>query len=259
MSAIQTIAIIPARGGSKGVPKKNLLPLGGFPLLTYSIVAAKASTEIDRVILSTDSEEIADLGRTYGAEVPFLRPASLAQDNSPDMDYIWHAIEWQRSQEGKTAEYIIQLRPTTPLRDPELLNVAIKTIKTNSQATSLRSVHALSEPPQKMMQIVDGFLAGFFPDDPRPEYYNLPRQMFPTAYHPNGYIDIVKTDYVTQTRVLYGPRILGFVTPFTQEIDKLDDMEYLSWQVQQQGHPLMRLLSKEHPSAPAATITGGRS
>src|SRR5438105_933427 len=120
MGAMQTIAIIPARGGSKGVPKKNLLPIGGYPLLAYSIAAARACPEIDRVILSTDSPELAEMGRQYGAEVPFMRPAELAQDNSPDRDYILHAIEWQKLHESTVADIIVQLRPTTPLRDPGL-------------------------------------------------------------------------------------------------------------------------------------------
>ena len=89
-------SIIPARGGSKEVPKKNIKPLGGFPLMAYSIIASKLSSRIERTIVSTDSQEIADIALSYGAEVPFLRPAEIAQDHSTDLELIQHAISWFR-------------------------------------------------------------------------------------------------------------------------------------------------------------------
>ena len=144
-------ALIPARGGSKGVPKKNLRPLGGHPLIAFSIAAAQQCPEIGRVIVSTDSPEIADVARTYGAEVPFLRPSALAQDASTDREVIHHALEWLRTHEGRQPDLVIQLRPTTPLRDPALLSAAVQFFRSRDEATSLRSVHELSEPPQKMV------------------------------------------------------------------------------------------------------------
>src|SRR3989338_10568956 len=136
-------AIIPARGGSKGVIKKNSKCFGGHPLIAYSIIAAKLCPSIDRVIVSTDSVEITEIAKRYGAEVPFLRPEAYAQDHSPDLDFIKHALDWFDRHEKNEPDFLVHLRPTTPLRDPELLTEAIGRIKNCSEATSLRSVHEL--------------------------------------------------------------------------------------------------------------------
>lgn len=248
MSWGRIFAIIPARGGSKGVPKKNIKLLGGYPLIAFSIVAAKLCSEIERVIVSTDSPEIADIARSYSAEVPFLRPPELAQDTSPDIDFILHALDWLQSHEGGQPDFLVQLRPTTPLRDPALIDSAIRTIKSNAEATSLRSVHGLPEPPQKMMGIRDGFLVGLFPRDPRPEYYNLPRQLFPPAYHPNGYVDIIKTSFVMSGSSLHGPCILALITPVSVEVDRPEDFEYLEYLIAKKGHPLYEYLKANFPA-----------
>ena len=112
------LALIPARGGSKGVPGKNLRPLAGLPMIGWSILAARHADAFDRVVVSTDSVEIADLSKSFGAEVPFLRPAALAQDRSPDRDYVMHALDAFRD-EGREPTHIAILRPTTPIRAPE--------------------------------------------------------------------------------------------------------------------------------------------
>ena len=231
-------ALIPARGGSKGVPKKNAKLAGGHPLIAYSIAAAKLCRAIDRVIVSTDCSGIASIAESYGVEVPFLRPARLAADSSPDIEFVRHALEWFQSNEGSRPELLVHLRPTTPLRDPVLIQAAIELIRQNERATSLRSVHELAEPPQKLMGIENGFLTGLFPSDPRAEYYNLPRQAFPPAYHPNGYVDILRADFVSRQESLHGPSILAFVTPVVVEIDTPEDFAYLEYLVESEGHPL---------------------
>ena len=118
-------ALIPARGGSKGVPRKNIKDLGGFPLIAYSIAAAKISKVISRIIISTDDEEVAVTAKRLGGEVPFMRPAELATDTSTDIDFVHHAMEWLQQNEGHIPEYFVHLRPTTPLRDAELMDAAI--------------------------------------------------------------------------------------------------------------------------------------
>lgn len=238
------LALIPARGGSKGIPRKNLRELAAYPLIAYTIAAARLSRRVSRVLVSTDSEEIAEVARSFGAEVPFLRPAEMAQDRSSDIDYVRHAADWLERNEGSCPPLILQLRPTTPLRDPEFMDESVSRIENVPLATSLRSVHQLPEPPQKMMGIRDGFLVGLFPDDPRPEYYNLPRQVFPPAYHPNGYVDIVRGDRVKNSEELYGPRVLGFVTPPAVEIDGPAEFEYLQFVLERKGHPLLEYLRK---------------
>jgi CMP-N-acetylneuraminic acid synthetase len=239
----QVVGIIPARAGSKGVLGKNIRLLGGYPLLAYSIIASNLSSFIERTIVSTDSQNIADIARFYGAEVPFLRPVEIAQDNSTDLEFFEHAINWFEENEGMIPELMVQLRPTTPLRVPPQIDRAISYIKDNPKASSLRSGHQLAEPPQKMFQIDDnGFFQGFFPDDPQPEYYNLPRQMFPKAYHPNGYVDIIKPDFVKENNTLYGPNILAFVTEFAVEADKLEDFDYLEYLLKKDRSPIYEYL-----------------
>lgn len=242
------ITIIPARGGSKAVPEKNIKLFGGYPLIAYSIIASKLSSRIERTIVSTDSQEIADIAFFYGAEAPFLRPSEIAQDNSTDLELFQHAIRWFRKKESVVPELLVQLRPTTPLRIPSEIDRAIAYIEEHPDASSLRSAHELPEPPQKMLRIdAKGFFKGFFPDDPRPEYYNLPRQTFPKAYHPNGYVDIIKTDIVQRTNSLHGSDIAAFVTPFVVEVDKPEDFEYLEYQLKRYGNPIYEYLGKHFP------------
>ncbi len=134
----QIWALIPARGGSKGVPRKNIRLLGEFPLIAYSIAACKLSSRISRIIVSTDDEEIASIARTYGAEVPFLRPKEVSGDNSTDYEFVQHAIDWFLEHEGTVAEYLTHIRVTTPLRDVRIIDDAIDIFVKNPQYTSLR-------------------------------------------------------------------------------------------------------------------------
>ncbi|MGZ7042914.1 MAG: acylneuraminate cytidylyltransferase family protein, partial [Thermoanaerobaculia bacterium] len=136
----QILALIPARDGSKGIPRKNLLMLAGKPLVAYSIEQALASRYITRTIVSTDDAEIADVSRKCGAEVPFMRPGELAQDLSPDVDVFRHALEWLRDRSGYHCDLVVHLRPTAPVRRVALVDEAIETIAGQPDADSLRSV-----------------------------------------------------------------------------------------------------------------------
>jgi len=179
-------AIIPARGGSKGIPKKNILSIGGFPLIAYSIAAARLCKKIDRIVVSTDSSEIAKIALKFGAEVPYLRPKKFATSKSPDIEFVKHALDWFEKKEGLIPDYLVHLRPTSPLRQPETIGNALRLLLHSRSATSLRSVHELRESPYKLFEIKDGYLTGLFSGDPRSEYYNLPRQSFPPVYQPTG-------------------------------------------------------------------------
>jgi CMP-N,N'-diacetyllegionaminic acid synthase len=244
------IAIIPARSGSKGVLKKNIRELGGYPLIAYSIAACVLSKRIERTIVSTDSSEIAVFARRYGAEVPFIRPEEYSTDSSTDIQWVNHAISWFQKTEGRMPSYIIHIRPTTPLRIPMEIDRAIGYMEARTDATSLRSIHELAEGPHKAFQLTgDGFLEGFFPDDTRPEYYNLPRQSFPKAYHPNGYVDVIKTDFVMRTGLLHGSRMLGFITPPVVEIDRVEDFEAAEYHLEKYGSPVRGHLVKNFSKA----------
>src|SRR5512138_153049 len=128
------LALIPARGGSKGIPRKNIRSFAGYPLIAWSIAAAQQASCVTRVILSTDDEEIASIGREYGAETPFLRPAELARDQTTDLPVFEHALAWLKEQEGYQPEIVIQLRPTSPIRPRDCVDRAVKILMDHEDA-----------------------------------------------------------------------------------------------------------------------------
>ena len=245
---MKIVSIIPARSGSKGVPKKNIKLLAGYPLIAYSIIISRLSSKIPQTIVSTDSEEFAEIALTYGADVPFLRPKEISRDNSLDIEYVKHALEWFQTHAGYQPEYIVLLPPPTPLRDPALIDAAIEKLIRNKEATSLRSAHETPESPYKLFDIKDDYFAGMFPDDPRPEYYNLPRQTFPPVYQPNGYVDIIKSETVRNSGSLHGQRILSFITPDVGEIDRPEDFEFIEFILSKQKNPVYEYLKSNFPA-----------
>ena len=246
MEKTNIVALIQARGGSKGVPKKNIRNLGGFPLIAYSIIACKLADAIDRTIVSTDDEEIAEVASKFGADIPFMRPAEFARDDSTDIEVIQHALGWFEENEGYAPEYLVQIRPTTPLREPDMLNNAIEKIKNRPESTSLVSVHEIPESPGKMFGMSDGYLHGLCPMDPRPEYFALPRQAFPPVYFGNGYVDIVKTDTLKHFKSCYGPRMFAFITPDTGEVDVESDFNKLNYFLDHKKHPVYEFLNENY-------------
>ena len=231
-------ALIPARGGSKGVPHKNIRKLCGYPLILYSIAACKFCKEIDDIFISTDDREIADIAEKYGAKVPFLRPKKYAGDNSTDYQYLKHFFS------KIDVDEVALIRPTTPLRNPVLVGGFIeKYFKIKEQLTSLRSMHELSESPYKFFKINDkGYCEGFFEDyEGIKDYTNLPRQSFPKAYHPNGYIDIIKKETIN-TGHTYGDKIYPVVTGYVTEIDTLYELKIIENELKISGNLLIDLL-----------------
>jgi len=238
------VGIIPARGGSKGVPKKNIQEIGGFPMIAYSVIAGQLVDNMDRCIVSTDSQEIANVAKKFGADVPFLRPAEFATDSSTDIEFIKHAIDWFDKNEGYVPEYWVLLRPTTPLREIEVINKAIEEMISHQEATSLVSIHEFAETPGKMFGMQDGFLHGLCPMDPRPEYFALPRQEFPPTYFGNGYIDIVRTSTVIDHDSCFGSRMLAFKAPDTGEIDVPEDFKRVEFYLSQIDNSIYKHLQK---------------
>jgi len=234
-------ALIPARGGSKGVPKKNIKTLCGHPLLAYSIIACRISKNIDRIIVSTDDKEVAGIAFKYGAEVPFLRPSKYASDDATDIDVIGHYFS---EIEGSEVAYI---RPTTPLRDPNSLDKHIDTYykKQEHKATGVRSMHELPESPYKVLKInKSGKCGGFFRSfKGNKNYSNLPRQVFPPAYQPNGYIDIVKKTTVLKGTT-FGNKILPIVTDFVLEVDTQVQFDLLQYKLDSNSHILLEELDR---------------
>lgn len=225
------VAVIPARSGSKGVIDKNIKLLAGYPLIAYSITAAKLANHIDRIIISTDSEEYAHIAREYGAEVPFLRPPEISGDNSTDYDFVKHLIDWILQTEGKLPEYLIHLRPTTPLREANYIDTAIERIKQARDATALRSVHEMSESAYKAFKIEGDYLKSIGSNSFALDNFNAPRQKFNNTYQANGYVDVIKTKYVIENKKLHGDHVIAFITPYVVEVDILNDFDYLEYLV----------------------------
>ncbi len=239
--------IIPARGGSKGIPGKNIKSVGGYPLIAYSIAASKMTKNISRTIVSTDSEEIASVARKFGAEIPFIRPGELAGDKSPDIDFVMHAINWFQQNEKEIPDYFVHLRPTTPLRDPIIVNRAIEEIEGCAEATSLRSGHPASESPFKwFLRDAQGFFNGILPEYSN-DHINAPRQSFPVVYIPDGYVDVLKTSFVTQTHTLHGDKMFGFISPVCVEVDSIEDFEFLEFELRNNNNPVFEYLKANFP------------
>lgn len=222
---MKILAIIPARSGSKSIKDKNILSYKGKPLLAHSIVISKKSRFIDHTIVSTDSKKYKKIAEKYGAEVPFLRPKSISNSKSLDIEFIKHCCNFFKKK-NSAPEIVILLRPTTPNRDIKVLDSGIKYfLKNIKKYDSMRSVSAFNQPPQKMFQIKNKVLAGFFDNVYKGEYHSLPRQSFPKAYLPNGYIDIFKTSFfMNKKNKLFG-KILPYVTLETLDIDEKNDFK----------------------------------
>jgi N-acylneuraminate cytidylyltransferase len=239
--------IIPARSGSKGVPGKNTKLLGGYPLIAYTIAAARMSKNISRTVVSTDSTEIASIAKKYGAEVPFLRPVELSGDKSPDIDFILHAINWFKQEENKMPDYFVHLRPTTPLRNSVIIDQAIQEIINCPESTSLRSGHPSSESPFKWFLRNDqGYFTGILPEYSN-EKINAPRQSFPTVYIPDGYVDVLKTLFITTSQQLHGNKMIGFISPFCVEVDSLEDFKFLEYEIKKNNNPVYEYLNANYP------------
>jgi len=238
------IAIIPARSGSKSILDKNIAPLINYPIISYSIIAAQLANSISRIIVSTDSERYANISRAYGAEVPFIRPASISTDTSTDRDFFLHAMNWLDDNEGYVPEYFVHLRPTTPIRDPIIIDAAVKEIKANDEVTSLRSGHACPESPLKWFKKDEsGYFIGLLDSyDDDPEFYNQPKEKFPPVYIPNGYVDIVKSTHVMGSDNLHGNRMIGFETEVCSEIDSREELDYIEYHLSKTDSVLLNEL-----------------
>ncbi len=219
----EVLAIIPARGGSKGLPGKNIKPLCGHPLLAYSILAAQKSKYITRIVVNTDDPEIAAVAKHYGAEVPFIRPADLAADTSTDLSVFQHAIAWHHNEEQYRPDYIIQLRPTSPLRKADWIDTAISLLH-QSEADSLRVVTPAPITPYKMWRISDTEkpMQPLLQIDGIDEPYNMPRQSLPQIFWQIGTLDVIRTAII-ENGSMSGKNILPFIVDAAYAAD-IDDL-----------------------------------
>lgn len=216
----QVLALIPARGGSKSIPRKNLLEVGGKPLLAYSIAHGLEASTVTRTIVSTDDDEIAAVARRFGAEVPFVRPAEFATDTATDLDVFRHALAWLREHEGYTPELVVHLRPTGPIRNVAIIDQAVRLMLDTPEADALRSVGVAEQTPYKMWRIEGTRLKPVVELPGYPEAHSMPRQKLPVAYWQNGYVDVIRPRTVEHLNSMCGRVVLGLV--IRGEIHELD-------------------------------------
>lgn len=239
----KVVALIPARAGSKGVPNKNMRLLGGHSLLAWSIAACLKSSAIERVIVSTDSAEYAALAKKLGAEAPFLRPAAISDDRSTDYDFIVHALDWLAA-EKEEPEYLVHIRPTTPLRDPRLIDNAVAAFIAVPDATALRSVQEMPESAYKTFEVTaGGQLKRLGANNTDLDSANNARQQFPNTYQANGYVDVLSTAFIRKAKLIHGDHVIPFITPTVVEVDTEDDFAHLEFQLSQTPSILQKLFN----------------
>ena len=255
---LEILGIIPARGGSKGIPGKNLRELAGRPLLAYTTEAAKASRRLTRIILTTDSPEIAESGRQLGVEVPFLRPAELAQDASPTVSVIEHAVEWLSREEAYRPDIIVLLQPTAPLRRTEHLDEAIDCL-VSSQVDSVVSVMPVPGHCNPHWQfVIDGGELRLFTGESLPQIVRR-RQDLPRTYTRDGALYVFWRTTLERTSSMYGDRCAAYVMPEADaiNIDGLDE-----WAVAERrllARSGCRSATREPPRCPSTRANSVRS
>jgi len=221
----EVLAIIPARGGSKSIPRKNIRLFAGHPLIAYSIAAGLAAQTVDRVIVSTDDLEIASTAKRYGAGVPFMRPEGHAQDETPDLPVFQHALKWLAENESYKPDIVVQLRPTSPFRRVWHIDNAVYRLLEHPETDAVRTVCEPFQNPFKMWRIDPDGLMHPLLEARLPEAYNLPRQSLPLVYWQTGYVDAAWSDTILEKNSMTGDRILPLVIPASEwiDIDSPDD------------------------------------
>jgi N-acylneuraminate cytidylyltransferase len=223
----EILALIPARGGSKGIPRKNIRSFARHPLIAWSIAAAEQSLFVTRIVVSTDDEEIASVAREYGAGTPFLRPAELAQDHTTDLPVFEHALRWLEEEEGYRPQVVVQLRPTSPIRPRGMVDHAIRILLEHGDADCVRGVVPAGQNPFKMWRLdgEDQPMKPLLTVDGIAEPYNAPRQILPAVYWQTGHIDAIRVSTIEHKRSLTGDVIYPLVIDprYTIDIDTLSD------------------------------------
>jgi CMP-N,N'-diacetyllegionaminic acid synthase len=241
---MQVLGLIPARGGSRGIPQKNVRLLGGKPLLQHTIQTALSASALSRVVLSTEDEEIAALGNRYGVDVPFRRPLDLAQDDTPTLPVVLHAVRWLESS-GERYDAVCVLQPTHPLRRPEHIDACIELL-VRSGADAVVTV--LRVPPEYNPHWV------YFVDDVGHLHLALGarepisrRQLLPAAFHREGSVYVTRRDVLLSQQSMYGDHLVGY------ELDPEQSVNVDGWK---DWHRAERLLAERIAMCHDGQVTG---
>jgi nickel-dependent lactate racemase/CMP-N-acetylneuraminic acid synthetase len=219
----RVLAVIPARGGSKSIPKKNIKDIAGKPLIAFSIAEALRAKTLSNVIVSSDDEEILEIARKYGAETPFLRPKNLATDDALAIDVMAHAIKECERQEGKKYDYAVMLQPTTPMRKAEDIDEAVEKLISSNADSVIGVVNVGAIHPHRMKKIVKEELIDY--DDEGTE--NLPRQKLPPVYIRNGAIYAAKRDVIVESKSFKGKKCLAYLMPEDRSVNIDSSLDWL--------------------------------
>ena len=225
----EVLGLIGIRSGSKGLPNKNIKQLGNRPLVGWIIKAALASKSITRLIVSTDSQVYADIATKCGAEVPFLRPSSLAQDNSPEYDYVKHSLDWLEKNESYRPEFVVRLMATSPLQSPEEIDILINILHEDLSADSAVIISEARQHPMKALKLIDDAdgrkqLVSYFGESGR-EVTPIARQNYDPAYFRSNII-ACRTSVVHQTDSLTGDKVRFHIVPQHKSIDIDSELDF---------------------------------
>ncbi|MFA6536539.1 MAG: acylneuraminate cytidylyltransferase family protein [Candidatus Paceibacterota bacterium] len=222
-------AIIPARGGSKGVPGKNVKLLNGKPLIAWTIEAAKAVPEISKVIVNTDDEEIAEVSKKYGAEI-FMRPKELAEDLTLDLPVFRHHLETLKSK-NDLPDMIVDLRATAPLRNSARIREGIELLSRagKAKADSVRAVAKAAKHPYKMWKLNVGFLNPLYSEEESgfKDSWDAPRQSFPLVYQNNGCMNAFWPETILEKKTMTGKKILGYTMEDWESVNIDTSIDFL--------------------------------
>lgn len=223
-STRKILAIIPARGGSKGIPKKNIIPLAGKPLIAWTIEAAQKSKYIDKVIVSSDDDKILSVGSKFQAQ-PIKRPAHLATDTAAPEPLIFQVMNHLKKKENYVPEIIVYLQPTSPLRDTEDINASIEMVL-NKKATAVISVYELEK---KYLKIFITGKSGYLKGPINDSYPFMNRQQLPSVYMPNGAVYVISRKEFVKTRQLFSNKTVPYIMTAEKsfDLDTKDDLKKL--------------------------------
>ena len=224
-NGVKVLAVITARGGSKGIPGKNIKPLGGKPLIAYTIEVAQKSRLITDLIVSTDSERIAGVSREYGANVPFIRPAELARDDTPHLPVMRHAVEFMEKQKGYQYDYVVTLQPTSPFRTVEDIDETIRVLIESGADSSVSLVEVPGMyHPIKMKKLEGNQVLPYCMDEPE----GIRKQDFPKVYRRSSAVYVTRRDLMIKENKFFGEHVVGYITSIERFIDIDSESDWLN-------------------------------
>ena len=227
---MQVLCLIIARGGSQRVPNKNIRPLAGRPLLAYSIEAARRSHYVNRIVVSTDSDAIAEVAQKEGAEIPFRRPAEISQSHSTELQAMEHGLSWFKDHESYEPDFVVLLRPTSPFRTTATIDRAIELLMNDSGAHCVRTVRLCSEHPHKMWVIDPSGrrIRSLIPVEQKlPEAHTLSYHLLPTVYVQNASMDVFRATNVWQLRSTTGTEIIPLIQDEFESVDINTEIDFV--------------------------------